>query len=207
MTDEAAEEPTPPAPPPEPQVSTIIDASKRPKARPAPRIAPQAVAPPPLDATIADQTQKAVVETNDPDALPATQSDAQQATAPEEAAPEVVTEAEEAGGAPTRSIRPPARPNRPMALVEPAQSDAPSEAEAAAQTAETSDAAPASDAPSGPPMTLGERQSLVGQIQNKWAVPPRVISDQVVITVRFAVGRRPASNFRFRGIGWRLGQC
>ena len=195
VTDEAPQEPTPPAPPPEPQVSAVIDASKRPKARPAPRIAPQAVAPPPLDATIADQTQEAVVETNDPDALPRTQSDAQQATAPEEAAPEVVTEAEEAGGAPTRSIRPPARPNRPVAPVQAAQSEVASEADAAAQTAETTDAAPASDAPVGPPMTQGERQSLVGQIQNKWAVPPRVISDQVVITVRFAVGedRRPIS--------------
>ncbi|MCF6444980.1 energy transducer TonB [Nereida sp. MMG025] len=180
VTDTPPPTPAPPAVQDE-QVTVVIDASKRPKARPAPRIAPEPVAAPPEDAQLADQTQEAVTDTDGGETL----AEPQEATAPEEATTEVVTEAEEPGGAPTASMRPRTRPNRPApAVADDAVADALAEAL-------SGDGQEASEAPAagGPPMSAGEKQSLVGQIQGKWAVPPRVVSDQISIVVTFEIGR------------------
>lgn len=187
QTDVTDTPPPTPAPPAvvEEQVTVVIDASKRPKARPAPRIAPEAVAAPPDDAQLADQTQEAVTDTADGD----TQATPQEATAPEEAATEVVTEAEDPGGAPTASVRPKTRPNRPA----PTPSESAVENALAEALAGQGDEASEAPASGGPPMSAGEKQSLVGQIQGKWAVPPRVVSDQISIVVSFEIGtdRKP----------------
>lgn len=138
----------------------------RPKSRPVDRVAPQPVAQPAPDTKVDDVVREAVRQ----DEASNTPSEETEATAPEEAATEIVTE-EKAGEdlAPLQSKRPVSRPSRPQtAETAPSTSDAVNAAlEAALAGGGESAAAPA---PSGPPLTSGERDALRVAVQQCWVV-------------------------------------
>jgi len=157
---------------PEPPVTSeqeilLPETSLRPKARPSDRIAPQAVAPSEPEVEVAPDVQEAVAQ----DAQGTDVAEAQDATAPEEAATEIVTEAETPSGAPETSLRPKTRPNRP-ALTQTAETT-PNEDTSVASALEQAlagavDAEP--QAPTGPPLTRGEKDALVVAVGNCWNV-------------------------------------
>ncbi len=194
-----------PAPPPQPQ-DVAPDISVRPVPRPAPRVAPDPVAPPPPDAEVAPEVQQAA---DDQAEAPDVAETEQEQTAPEEAATEIVTEAEEpAAAAPTRSLRPQARPQR---VVEAAQErpaepdtaeDPPAVAEQTPSVAEDvedvlagvlgGDSAPAPAepaAPAGPPLTRGEREGLRLAVQECWVVDVGSQAANVTVVLSFDMTR------------------
>jgi len=198
---EVAQETPPPPPTPatdEPRgAALVLDTSKRPKERPANRVAPTPVAPPEPDATVDTEATEAA------EAVPAeeqvTEAEEQEQAAPEAAASEIVTEAEEeeTGGevlaalAPTGSPRPPKRPARRTTSEE--VTDA--AAEAAAQSASDSSSSGTSSSESasrptpsrgGPPMTAGEKDALRVSVQQCWNVGS-LSSDALRVTVTVAV--------------------
>ncbi|MDX2485224.1 MAG: energy transducer TonB [Pseudodonghicola sp.] len=198
----ARPEPTPPPPPPAPEIAALVPEPPSPPQRAVERIAPEPVAPPPPEAR-PDPVEREQVT---PEANADTPQEAQDATAPEEAAAEIVTEAEETAVlAPTRSPRPAARPAR---RPPPAPETAPaSETETATDTAtetaaktedavtaalteamagarEATPAAPA--APSGPPMSAGEKEALRVAVSSCWNVGS-LSSDALATTVVVAV--------------------
>lgn len=145
--------------------------SPRPKPRAVQRLAPVAAAAPSPDAIISDSAQQATR----PDTAALTPAEpVQQDTAPEEAATEVVTEAEKPSFAPEISLRPQARRPRPKPAPapEPATDPAPAADPVAAALAA---AMAASDAPQqgstlGTSMTSDEIGSFLGQIGNCWYI-------------------------------------
>jgi hypothetical protein len=163
---------------PEPEVAVVApDVSDRPIPRPSDRIAPEPVAAPDPEARPDPVEQTAVeqAETGETVAEP------QEATAPEEAASEIVTEAEKPSAAPETSLRPPPRrPTRPA--VQAAEADAPSTPEPASEPADTSaavndalaealgQATETPAAPSGPPLSAGEKDALRVAVQQCWNV-------------------------------------
>ncbi|MEB8388987.1 energy transducer TonB [Rhodobacteraceae bacterium KMM 6894] len=116
----------------------VPQTSLRPKQRPSQRIAPEQVAPPEPDTAVDD----VVREEAEPVESAETPVEQQEATAPEEAATEIVTEAEEAApaepsqttpsapAAPTKSLRPKTRPTRTAAAEAPATPTEPTTAPA-----------------------------------------------------------------------------
>jgi hypothetical protein len=122
----------------------------------------------------------------------------QEATAPEEAADRIITEATEtaddiAALAPTRSVRPPQqRPEAPAPR--------PAETATSAQSADIESAlneamdAQAPTAPSGPPMTAGERDALRLSVSKCWNVgslSSDALNTTVVVAVSMAEDGRP----------------
>ncbi|MEY1554724.1 energy transducer TonB [Yoonia sp. R2331] len=193
VTDQA---PTPPAPPQE-LASPDLKISDTPVPRPADRVAPEPVAPPPLDTEVADVVQESAT----PDATEPAEvvEEPTEATAPEEAATEIVTEAEEPSGAVSTSLRPTVRPNRP-APAEPEVAEAPVEEPApqAAEVLEDSEAdveaavaaalesmqLPAAE---GPPMTGSEREGFRVAVNRCWNVDPGSVAARVTVEVGFAL--------------------
>lgn len=175
-----------PAPqPPAPQVDATPDV--RPIPRPAERVAPEAVAEPDPDAAPDPVTQEAVVEAETAE----TEAEAQEATAPEAASTEIVTEAEDAAAAaPTQSARPPAqRPIPPARTASTATDDA---VTAALREALAEDAAPA--APTGPPLTGGERDALRVAVSACWNVgslSTEALGTTVIVGVEMTRDGRP----------------
>lgn len=114
-------EAAPPAmqPPPEDMAVMVPEESRRPQPRPAPRVAPEPAPQPEPDVRVDDTTRPEVT----PDEGAETVAEPSEATAPEEAAREIVTEAEEteapAQAAPTASMRPRSRPDRPVPPQDP----------------------------------------------------------------------------------------
>ena len=197
VSDSAPVEPVPPSP-----VETAapeLTVSPRPQPRPAQRIAPEAVAPPPPDAAIAETVQEAVV----PDETVAAEvaEPAIEATAPEETATEIAIADEEPSGAPTRSPRPAARPNRPTPAAEPAPqtpatTTTASSDNAATDTAATdaaveaalADALAATSSPNvaaGPPMSGSEKEGFRVAVNACWNVDPGSQAARVTMTVGF----------------------
>lgn len=208
--------PAPPTPPAEAEVSDappvmeqpaqdmaalVPDTSLRPQERPAERVAPEQVAPPEPDTAVDDIVREEAV----PDEAAETPREEAEATAPEAAATEIVTEAQQA--APSRSVRPKTRPNRPAPAPEPepevqtaeaAPEDAPAPAAPAADSAGIEDAlaaalgaasetpAPAApSAPAGPPLTSGEKDGMRIAVQKCWNVGS-LSSDALATTVTVA---------------------
>ncbi|EAQ23639.1 biopolymer transporter TonB [Roseovarius sp. 217] len=196
---------------PQEDVAVVVpEVSPRPKPRPVPRVAPEAVAPPEPDVRIDDVAQPDVT----PDQGAEVQEEPSEATAPEEAATEIVTEAEEPEqSAPTSSLRPKPRPARP---VEQAETPAPAETPepAATETPKPTATAPATDqsavndalaaalgasqqtdtAPSGPPLTSGEKDALRVAVQQCWNVgslSTEALGTTVVVSVRMGEDGRP----------------
>ncbi|MFP7571913.1 cell envelope biogenesis protein TolA [Marivita sp. S2033] len=198
--------PQPPAPEPTPQVDAP-EMALRPTPRPAPRVAPQAVPEPEPEADIAPEVQETVERSETPDV---TEAEEQQATAPEAAASEIVTEAEEPARAPTSSMRPRVRPNRPA----PTQTAAAPETPSTTAPDTTAEAAPADNPPSadatasaiagaleealggdssgsaeGPPLTQGETDGFRVAVQECWLVDVGSEAANVTVTVGFDMDR------------------
>ncbi|MBT8458607.1 MAG: energy transducer TonB [Boseongicola sp.] len=135
--------------------------------QPAPRVAPTpSIAPPPL----AEAAPERVEETApDPEALPEEVVEEETPAAPEEASDRIVTEAEETPElAPASSMRPRSRPARPVRQAE-TQPETTTEDAVAAAVAEANET-PAPSAPTGPPLTGGERDALRVAVSSCWNV-------------------------------------
>lgn len=173
-----------PAPPP----SADVNDSTRPQPRPAPRVAPTPAPPPPPEADVADISRDAV--TPDAETPAEVVQEAVTAAAPEEAAPEIVTEAERPSGAVTSSLRPQSRPARPTqpapqpATETAATTDTDAVAEALAAAASSS--APAA-APEGPPMTGSEKDAFRIAVNACWNVDPGAEWARVTVVVGFGL--------------------
>ncbi|GGH31916.1 Cell division and transport-associated protein TolA [Cribrihabitans marinus] len=168
---------------PEPEVAVPAPpADERPKPRPVDRVAPVPVARPDPD-TRPDEVESPAVTEDDGAETPQEPSEA---TAPEEATDQIVTEATETDeAAPLRSPRPPARRPSPPEVAE-----APVETPTGTPTEETprSDTPPATEdavqdalaealggestapAPTGPPLTGGEKEGLRVAVSRCWNV-------------------------------------
>lgn len=192
--------PTIVAPPP----SAELGSSLRPVPRPAPRVAPEIVAPPPPDATVApDVTQAATDQTDAPadqDVEPA-----EETTAPEQAADQIVTEAEDPSFAPEISRRPATRPASVAAAAQEADQDAINAALAAAGAADTP--TPPTPSPSqglsGGQLSEGDKSGFLRQIGTCWNTGTLSTGAQnTVIEMAFEMtpdGRPVSSSVRLDG--------
>ena len=216
VVEEAAEDPiTPepdPTPDPEPEAvetqpdptppaiqDTPVDTGEPPQPSPSERIASEAVEAPEPDTTPDEIAQDAVVpEEGEAD----TPQEPQEATAPEEATTEIVTEAE-VPAAPTRSIRPATRPERPTRTVAqpeetPADDPVSTAVDDAVQAALQEAAEPeAPRAPTGPPLTSGERDALRLAVSSCWNVgslSSEALRTTVVVGVSMQEDARPVNS-------------
>lgn len=190
---EAEESEAPPAPEP-PEASTALPdpISPRPNPRPADRVAPTPVAPPPPDALTDQETRDEV----SPEDGGETEAEAQEQTAPEEASDRIVPETTEPPSrAPEQSLRPPSRrPEPPRVAEQPVPERAPPEEprpatpepepepepdrssgainDALAEAMNDAGAGSSSgqSAPSGPPLTGGEKEGLRVAVSACWNV-------------------------------------
>ncbi|MEM6371767.1 MAG: energy transducer TonB [Pseudomonadota bacterium] len=192
----------PEQPQPQEQAVLVPEVAPRPVPRPAERVAPEAVAPPPEDVAPGEVAQEAVTE----DESASTPAEEQEATAPEEAATEIVTEAEEPASAPTTSIRPPAvRPTAPVRTAETPAEDAPDvQTPAAAPTEDAVNDAlrealggAEDDIPQGPPLTGGEKDALRVAVSSCWNVgslSTEALGTTVVVTVDMTQDGKPVNS-------------
>lgn len=206
---EAPQAPEPPAPPPSDPDAPISDAPPTPRA--APRVAPTP-APPSL-AEIAPVVEAAPTPSEATDAPP--EEAAPDPVAPPEATTRIVTEADIPSRAPEVSLRPQRKPSRPVAVaeapvveepvVEPTPDPAP-EPEAdtssgiAGAISELQQTVAA--APSGPPLSSGERDGFRVAVQSCWNVDPGAVWAQTAVTIAFALnpdGTPVASSLRMAG--------
>jgi hypothetical protein len=179
--------------------------------RPVDRVAPEAVEQPDPEA----RTDVIEQEAATPDA-PADKvvEEAQEATAPEEATTEIVTEAAEAPkAAPNQSARPPARRPTPPApqFAEPVETPKPAQpavdqdavaaalAEAMGGEEKPAPPAPASPAaaPSGPPLSSGEKESLrlaVSACWNVGSLSSEALRTTVIVSVQMNQDGTPQTN-------------
>ena len=163
-----------------PQASQMSD---RPVLRPAQRVALEEVAPPPPEVNLDDLRQEAAI----PDDLSAPVAPPkEEASAPEAASREIVTEAEEMPSfAPQQSARPPKRPAappqpevtapEPEPLPEPKPEVDPTPEPMRRAETEAAVAAALADAigetaPTGPPLTQTEEDTLRVAVQKCWVV-------------------------------------
>ena len=197
---------SPEQPQPQEQAVLVPEIAPRPVPRPSERVAPEAVAPPPEDAAPDVVEQQAVTQ----DEGAETPAEEQDATAPEEAATEIVTEAEKPANAPTASLRPPARrPSAPVRTAEtPAEETPTPVAETPAAPAPTEDAVNdalrealegggAEEAPAGPPLTAGEKDALRVAVSSCWNVgslSSEALQTTVVVTVDMTPDAKPVTS-------------
>ncbi|SEO61652.1 hypothetical protein SAMN04490248_1085 [Salinihabitans flavidus] len=189
-----------PEAPGEDDAARLLPAPQEAPSAPAPRVAPTTVAPPDPEARIDDEMREATKPAEEP---AETQSEEQEATAPEAAADEIVTEPkreEAAPVAPSRSLRPKARPSRPTQTAEspetpaapdsppePDREDAVNDALAEAMNEAGQDEAPAR--PAGPPLSRGERDALRVAVQDCWVVDVGSRAADVTVTVGLSLDR------------------
>lgn len=189
---------------PEPPAAVTTPAPA-PAPRPVERVAPQPVAPPPPMSTPDEVARPDVA----PDEGAETPQEVQEATAPEEAADRIVTEAEEAAPAaptaPTASIRPRTRPTRQVEAPAPRTPEAETAAEAPVNTDAAVEAAlrealgqpseePSRPAPAGPPLSQGERDALRVAVEQCWNVgslSSAALDTTVVVGVSMTPEGRP----------------
>ncbi len=159
---------------PEPELAAL-PAPPGPEAEPSPadKIAPEQIAPPPPEAK-PDDIETPPVSLDEGAEI---QQEQQDQTAPEEAAPEIVTEAEEVEDpAPRTSPRPRVRPNRPAPQPEPevAETPEPAPTEPAQNEQAINDALAEAlgngTEPSGPPLTSGEKDAMRVAVSRCWNV-------------------------------------
>lgn len=179
--------PDAPAPPPaEEGPATELP----PVPRPVPRVAPEAAPPPPPEADAAPEVVERTAPAPAEEAPPAPE---EPPAAPEEATTEIVTEAERPSTAPTTSVRPSARPQRPQRVAQPTPGEASTAASENVETGETGQTRTAStgaeDIPQGPPMTGSERDAFRLSVQRCWVVDQGAESSRVTVTVSFALSR------------------
>lgn len=204
---------SPEQPQPQEQAVAVPEVAPRPIPRPSERVAPEAVAPPPEDVAPDEVEQPAITEDQGAD----TPAEEQDATAPEEAATEIVTEAEKPANAPNASLRPPARrPSAPVRTAETPAVETPAPETPAAETpaAETPAPAPSDDAvndalrqalegggeqdvPQGPPLTSGEKDALRVAVSSCWNVgslSSEALQTTVVVTVEMTPDAKPVTS-------------
>ncbi len=176
----------PQLPTPESDSAVIIpEAPVRPVTQPAERVAPEPVAPPEPDTAIADTLQEAT----QPDESADVRDEVKEETAPEAASTEIATEPKQeevASAAPSRSLRPRTRPTRQAAPAAEATEDAIAAALAEANAAEQAETA---TAPSGPPLSQGERDGLRVAVQQCWVVDVGSRAADVTVVVGFSLDR------------------
>ncbi|WP_264212712.1 energy transducer TonB [Leisingera thetidis] len=189
----------------EPDVAALVP-QVRPEAAPRPvdRVAPEPVAPPEPDTRIDDIVQPEVA----PEEGAETEQEVQDATARAAASDRIVTEENEgedvaASAAPAVSKRPQTRPARPQPEPEPQVSEAaqPADPAPAAETPQADTSSAVEDAlaealaggadveapePSGPPLTLGEKDALRVEVSRCWNVGS-LSTDALKTTVVVAV--------------------
>ncbi|MCA0927765.1 energy transducer TonB [Ruegeria profundi] len=159
--------------------------------RPADKVAPQPIAPPPPEAQ-PDEVETPAVSLDDGSE---TQQEQQDQTAPEEATDQIVTEAEETKeNAPRTSPRPRVRPNRPAPPAEPevAEEQDPTPPEPAQNDTAIDDALAEAlgqnTAPSGPPLTSGEKDAMRLAVSQCWNVGSLSTDAlQTVVVVAFSL--------------------
>lgn len=170
--------------PPVPDVPVVAPPADTPQPQEAPRVAPVPVPETPVSPEIADTATPRV----SPDADTSVQAEEQPEAAPEEATTEIVTEAEiPASAAPSISARPSARPARrptPEPKPEPVQTAINNAVADAVADAAPEPARPA--APTGPPLTRGEKDGLRVAVQQCWNVGS-LSTDALAVTVVVAV--------------------
>lgn len=180
----------PPAEEIQPDAAPTLDST--PQA--AERIAPEIVAPPPPETTPSDIEQEAVVLDDGPSDIP---QDIQEATSPEEATTEIVTEAEEPAHALARAIIPPARPqpvNRDSVEEEREEVTITDAVESALADVLAAEPAPDAASRSGPPLSSGEKGGLIAAISNCWnlgSLSTEALGTTVVVRVSMTREGRP----------------
>jgi hypothetical protein len=184
-------EPAIPDQPAPPQEVTPDLPVTRPNAvpRPADRVAPEPVAPPKEDAAIDEQVQDSVALA---DAGQKTDQPEQEATAPEAATTEIVTEAkkEPPSGAPKTSPRPRQRPAEPQVeKTDPAPPETQKSDPSSVQDALAQAMAGTTSEPSGPPMTQGETDAFRISVQKCWVVDVGSEAANVTVTVAMSLDR------------------
>jgi len=202
VSDTAPELPEPPA-----EVAVLVpEVADRAVPKPAERIAPEAVSKPDPEA-LPDPVVQEAVQKDQTGELPKEPTDA---TAPEEAATEIVTEAEKPASTLTESKRPPARrpeapvkvaqPDpKPAATPNPEQKPAPDTSDAVNAAlnealASASSAPAAASVPSGPPLSAGEKDALRVAVSSCWNVgslSTDALQTTVVVTVSMSPDARP----------------
>lgn len=198
QTDVTDVPPTEPAPPVAPPPTPDVEVSETPTPPQAPTVASTITAPPPPDANVDEIVREEVVPDDTAEAEVVAQEE--EATAPEETTTQIVIE----DLAPSTSVRPSARPNRPAppqvaetAQSEPSQSQAEpttaepetNEAEVAAALAAALGAADAPAVQAGPPMTGSERDSFRLSVNRCWNVDPGSVAARVTVEVEFSLDR------------------
>lgn len=187
--------------PPTPETVTLPDSPQpSPLSRPVDRVAPQPVAPPPPDVTPDEVTNPEVSAEEGAEV----ERETQEATAPEEATDQIVTEADDqqTSLAPTRSVRPQARKPRrvatPATPAQPSQSSGGTESAVNDALAEALGGAdPAAPVASGPPLTPGEKDSLRVAVQGCWNVgslSSEALKTTVVVAVSLSRDGKPEVN-------------
>jgi len=179
-------EDTPPeTPQPPAEDNPVVIAPPAPQATPRPseRVTPDPVAPPPPDTDVADEVH--------PDNAPApdaqTPPDPEPPAAPEESSDRIIPETL----APARSVRPSARPKRPTRPVETATTEQPatnnnnsSSIDDTLRELQAEEAAAAtSSAPTGPPLSRGEKDGLRVAVSKCWTVDVGGASSRVTVVV------------------------
>lgn len=176
--------------PPGQEMAVLIPRdTTRPMVRPVDRVAPEPIAAPDPDTKVDDVVKEAAT----PDeSQPENINEPQEATAPEAATDEIVTEAkEQVALAPKASLRPVLRPSsRPATAPKETTSSATDAATDAAVAEALAEAqADTQAAPSGPPLSQGEKDAMRVSVQNCWAVDVGGQSADVIVTVGFSLDR------------------
>ncbi|MDJ1015305.1 MAG: energy transducer TonB [Paracoccaceae bacterium] len=159
-------------------------------AEPAPRVAPVPKVAPAPEA----ETAPVIVEETapDPEAPPETEVVEEKEAAPEQASDRIVTEAEEQREyAPASSMRPRARPERRVTTPEPEPEESSTDDAVRAALEQPEEPAPA---PTGPPLTGGERDALrvsVSQCWNVGSLSTEALGTTVVVAVEMQQSGRP----------------
>ncbi|MFT7494271.1 MAG: hypothetical protein ACI9RO_001724, partial [Alteromonas macleodii] len=158
-----------------PAPSAELGSSTRPIPRAAPRVAPEIVAPPEPDATVAPEVvQAATEEIKVP--IEKIVETAEETTAPEAASDQIVTEAEESTFAPEISSRPQTRPQLASAVVETPNESPVNPVAAALAAAGVVEIPSPTQTPTATPglsggrLSDGDKSGFLRQIGNCWNV-------------------------------------
>lgn len=185
ITDEA-----PTMTPPTEEMAVLIPRDTvRPMERPTDRVAPEPVAPPEPDTAVDDVVKEA---TTPDDSVSETVAEPEEATAPEAATTEIVTEAkEQIALAPKASIRPVVRPaSRPTTPAAQPQTTTDEPSTTSSTDAAVAEAlAETAAAPSGPPLSQGDKDAIRVSVQKCWVVDVGSQASNVTVTVGFSLDR------------------
>lgn len=157
--------------------------------RPSARVSPDPVIDDAPDVTEDILSQEATESVAAPEAEPAPEVD--ETTAPEDASDRIVAEAEAPpASSPASSARPPARPNRPQP-TEPVNDQ---NADIMAALSEANQTPATQPAPSGPPLSSGEKDALRISVSRCWNVnslSAEALLTTVIVAVDMSIDGKP----------------